>query len=165
MFEGQPRLLVCVAAAALLTAPAAALATAQEHSSQDSAAQNSSAKQPEKKPALTEATRVSTDDAVRNSAKEEAKKAGADKTTEEPQDASVLELRPAAEAAGSGGAGVAPKSSKKAPLKDVHGRVYGSSDAKNPGTHRTGGAVGASSKSGKTSVYVETEGSRTPTPR
>jgi len=56
---------------------------------------------------------------------------------------------------------VPSRKSKKSTLGNVHGQVHGSVDGNNPGTRRTGASVGASSKSGKTAVYVETERGRT----
>jgi hypothetical protein len=117
----------------------------------------------EKKPALAEVTRVSTDEATRSAAKKQAKKTAEEEVAEKPSDPDVVELRPApASAESSGGAVVVPsKKSKKSVLGNVHGTVHGSADARNSGTRRTGASVGASSKSGKTAVYVETERGRT----
>jgi hypothetical protein len=114
-----------------------------------------------KKPSLAGAARVSTDAALEDAAKQAAKKPEGAK--EQPSGEAVVELHPAeAEAANSASAKPASQKSKKA--KDVHGTVFGATDAKNAGTHRAGGAAGATSKSGKTSVYVETEGDRTTPP-
>ena len=77
----------------------------------------------------------------------------------------VTEFRPAAEgSAASAAAVVKTKDSKKSVLKTVHGTAYGSLDPKNRGSHQAAGSVGGSSKSGKTSVYVETDSSRTAAP-
>jgi hypothetical protein len=46
------------------------------------------------------------------------------------------------------------KDSKKSPLKDVHGQVDGSLG--NAGWQQAGAAAGATSKNGKTSVFVQT---------
>jgi hypothetical protein len=128
---------------------------------QSSDAQNSSTQKPEKKPVLVDAVRVSTDEAARSAAKAEVNKPAADKTKSPPQDA-VIELHPAGPSLASPtGAAAVPKKSKKGPLKNVHGNVFGSTDPKNTGTRNTGAAVGASSKSGNTSVYVETDSART----
>jgi hypothetical protein len=155
----RARICLWLVVGALVCAGAVAAQEAQNPDSKKTTTTES-----KKKAALTDAVRVSTETAVSSAAKKEAQKAGLDKAAEAPPDASVLELRPAAEAAGSGGAAAPAKSPKKAPLKDVHGTVYGSSDVKNSGTRRAGGAVGASSKSGKASVYVETDRSRTTPP-
>jgi hypothetical protein len=117
----------------------------------------------EKKPVLLEATRVSTDEAARSVAQKQTAKDNEEEGTKEDKDAAVLEFKPApASAKSSGDVVVVPsKNSKKSVLDNVHGTVHGSVDARNSGTHRTGASVGASSKSGKTAVYVETERSRT----
>jgi len=116
-----------------------------------------------KKPVLLEATRVSTDEAARSVAQKQTTKGNEEEGAKEGKEAAVLEFKPApASAESSGGAVVVPsKGSKKSTLGNVHGTVHGSADAKNSGTRRTGASVGASSKSGKTAVYVETERGRT----
>ena len=76
----------------------------------------------------------------------------------------VTELEPVAgnlEASGDK-AGASSKSPKKAALKDVHGNLYG---ALGPEGHEAGGAAGATSQGGKTSVYVQTEHAQEPAPR
>ena len=114
-----------------------------------------------KKPSLAGAGRVSTDAALRDAAKQAAN--NPEGVKEEPSGGAVVELHPAeAEAASS--TSVKPETQKSKKAKDVHGTVFGAADAKNTGTHRAGGAVGATSKSGKTSVYVKTEGDRTTPP-
>ncbi|MGD0921784.1 MAG: hypothetical protein ABSA70_08500 [Terriglobia bacterium] len=116
-----------------------------------------------KKPALAEVTRVSTDEAARSAAQKQTAKGNKEDGAKEDNEAAVLEFKPApASAESSGDVVVVPsKKSKKSVLGNVHGTVHGSLDSKNAGTHRTGASVGASSKSGKTAVYVETERSRT----
>ncbi len=47
------------------------------------------------------------------------------------------------------------KDSKKSLLKNVHGEAYGGTGSGNASMQAAGGAVGASSKSGKTYIYVE----------
>jgi hypothetical protein len=135
-------------------------------------AQKPAATKTQKKPALAEVTRVSTTDAAqsvaKDKAKEKAQEPGREDSTQKPADSSVTEFRPASpDAASSGETTAAPsKDSKKSALDRVHGTVYGSADPGNKGTHRTGAAAGISSKSGKTSIYVETERAReTPPPR
>jgi hypothetical protein len=115
-----------------------------------------------KKPALTDAVRVSTDEALASAAKQETKKRSQDKNRKDSSDDAVLEFHPAAPAASADSSTVVTKDSKKAPLKGVHGEVYGAAGA---GRNREGGKVGASSKGGKTSVYVETDRSNTTPPR
>ncbi len=117
----------------------------------------------DKKTALAEVTRVSTEGAARSVAQKQAKKVAEEDGAEKPAEPDVLEFRPAPENADSSGdTVVAPsRGSKKSALSNVHGEVYGSADAKNARTHRAGASVGASSKSGKTAVYVETERGRT----
>ena len=117
----------------------------------------------EKKPALAEVTRVSTDEAARSVAQKQTTKGNEEEGAKEDNEAAVVEFKPApASGESSGGAVVVPsKKSKKSTLGNVHGQVHGSVDGNNPGTRRTGASVGASSKSGKTAVYVETERGRT----
>jgi hypothetical protein len=66
-----------------------------------------------------------------------------------PDDA-VMEFQPAP--AGSTAKAVPAKDGRASPLNRVHGDLYGRAGA---GGHATGESVGATSKSGKTSVYVE----------
>lgn len=114
-----------------------------------------------KTPSLADAARVSTDAALQDAAKQAAKKP--DGAKEEPSGEAVVELHPA-QAEGATSTSVKPESKKPKKAKDVHGTVFGAADAKKAGSHRAGGAAGATSKSGKTSVYVETEGDRTTPP-
>jgi hypothetical protein len=118
------------------------------------------------KPAITDAVRVSTDTALPSAAKHEAKKSADETATKSSSEADALELHPAApNSAPAGNAVVLPRNSKKGPLKDIHGTVFGTTSSGDSGTRGTGGAVGASSKGGKASIYVETERSRTTPPR
>lgn len=73
----------------------------------------------------------------------------------------VLEFQPA-----SSGSGLASKSDSvvipngvqgKSPLNRVHGDLYGAAGAAG---HAAGGSVGAASKSGKTSIYVQSDEAR-----
>lgn len=127
----------------------------------------SGASKSEPKPALTDVTRVSTVDATRSAAAQQAKKqVGKDAATGQAEDSAVLEFHPAeASQSGPAAATTAGKGSKKSVLKNVHGNVYGALDPKNPGNRGTAASVGTSSKSGKTSVYVETDQTRTTPPR
>ena len=121
---------------------------------------------------------VSTADAARSAARELAKsRKGADQeASTEParagkpavdrtDDSPVDEFRPAPNGdAEAEGVVVKSEGSKKSILKNVHGAAYGGLDAKNRKDHDAAASVGGSSKSGKTSVYVETENSRTSAP-
>lgn len=116
----------------------------------------------EKKPTLVDAIRVSTAEATKSAVKEKSKQSAQPETMEESNDPAVLEFRPTANT--EEGTVVAPSGDSKK-LKNVHGKVYGAVDAGNSGNRQSGAAVGASSKSGKSSVYVETDRSRTTPPR
>jgi len=86
-----------------------------------------------------------------------------------PEDSAVTEFRPLppgqesteprATATGSG------QKASSGPLKNVHGTVYGGAGAATAGTRTTGAAAGASSRSGKTSVYIEGQRARESSPR
>jgi len=181
---------VFVVAAVLLTAGWLA-AQAPDQTSTAKDAQKPSAPKGEKKSSIAGATRVNTDAALKDVAKREAKRAAPDQprsaasssetetrakgpalegvapaSEKSPEDSAgqdVVEFHPAkADAAESPSAEQESKHSKRP--KNLHGEVYGD-DAKHPSSQRAGGAVGASSKSGKTSVYVETEGDRGTPPR
>ena len=110
------------------------------------------------KPVLSEATRVSTDAAVKGAAQKKAEPNAKDEAAGESTDSAVTEFHPADQKPETSSAASAesPETSKKSPSRNLHGSVYGASGAGGEGARRTGGSVGASSKSGKTSVYVET---------
>ena len=114
------------------------------------------------KPALAEATRASTDLAVKSAAQKKAETSGTDNSSSEPANSAVTELHPAAPTSeNSDAASVeSPKTIKKSSSRNIHGSVYGASGSGGESTRKSGGSVGASSKSGKTSVYVETNRSR-----
>jgi len=112
------------------------------------------------KPVLTDAARVSTDQARADAAKHASKKPSEDK--KDSSNDAVLEFHPAVPDTSADSSTVVTKDSKKGPLKGVHGEAYGAAGA---GTNREGGKVGASSKSGKTSVSVEADRSSTTPPR
>jgi len=121
---------------------------------------------------------VSTADAARSAAQELAKgkkgggqeastdhAAGGRSAVEKTDESPVDEFRPAPKGDPEAeGAIVKSEGSKKSVLKSVHGAAYGALDARNRKDHDAAASVGASSKSGKTSVYVETESSRTSAP-
>jgi hypothetical protein len=156
-------------AAILALGLALVAATAPQSLAGQNAAQAPSAKPPEnstnsEKAKLTDATRVSTEEAARRAAQEKAKQTGkedskkkADAKKETP--AGVTELQPATQAKDDS-THVLPAASQdsgKLPLKDIHGGVQGGGGS---GVREGGGDLGASSKGGKTHVYVETERSR-----
>ncbi len=119
--------------------------------------------EPQNRPVLVNATRVSTDATARSAAKEEARQSAAETRTKDSNQSAVTEFKPAGPNDGSGEVVVLPKDSKK--KKNIHGEVFGTTSAQGAGTQGGGGAVGATSKGGKTSVYVETEHQRTTPPR
>jgi hypothetical protein len=122
------------------------------------------------KPALADVTRVSTEEAARNAAKEKSKRGDEKVEVEEERtsDSGVTEFRPArpdeASSAQDQNTPGGVKKPKGRALKNVHGTMHGASDSSGR-DNRTGGAVGGSSSSGKTSIYVETERSRENSPR
>ncbi len=121
-----------------------------------------SAPEQEKKPVLAEIPRVSTAEAARDAARDQAKPE--DEAVKAPPEDSagpaVTEFKPAAKSSeASGDTAVVHDSKNSKPLK-VHGRIHGSLDSTNSGDHQEGGAVGVGSKGGKTNIYVETERSR-----
>jgi hypothetical protein len=121
-----------------------------------------------KKPALARLTRVSTEEAAHGAAADAAKKN--QKVAPQPdgsktQDSAVLEFRPVDPDRATAGAVTAPPGNNKSALKNMHGGVYGSNAPGNRGTYEAAGSVGTTSKSGKTSVYIETDRSRASPPR
>lgn len=164
MLVGHAKILLWTAVACLLV-PAGMMAQDAAKKSPDSAAPKCSTASTEKKPALAEATRVSTEEATRSAAQKQTKGSQGEGAAEKPAEPDVLEFRPAPQTAEpSSGTASTPAKGKKSALKNVHGSVYGSADARHTGTHRTGGSAGASSKSGKTSVSVAAESARTESP-
>lgn len=138
------------------------LATAQEKQTVDPSSKVKATAQDNKKRALLNAPRVSTDAAVHSAAKDAIKQTTGEKTPNQPEDAAVVEFRPAeSESASSSTSAAPPKTPKKGPLKDVHGTAYGATDARNPRTNAEGAAIGVSSKSGKSAVYVQTDRAQT----
>ena len=142
------------------------LATAQDNQTVDPSSKVKATAQDNKKGALLNAPRVSTDAAVRSAAKDVIKRTTGDKTPNQPEDAEVVEFRAAeSDSASPSTSAAPPKTPKKGALKEVHGTVYGAAGAKNPGTNAEGAAIGVSSKSGKSAIYVETDHARTSPPR
>jgi hypothetical protein len=67
---------------------------------------------------------------------------------------------------GSGGMLAIPSSgSRKSALKDIHGEVDGALGQGSVGANQIGGAVGATSKSGKTSIFLQTNHTTVQEPR
>jgi hypothetical protein len=151
-----------LSAALCLLMPIASAAQDTAKKNSDTPSSKSSVVSTAKKPVLAEITRVSTDEAARSAAQKQAKKAAGGEAAEKSAEADVIEFQPAPKNTGSSGKTVvAPsKGSKKSALGKVHGEIYGSADTKDAGTHRAGASVGASSKTGKTAVYVEAERGR-----
>lgn len=143
--------------AALLGLLLSAGLMAQEGEEKKPEAPQAEARKASSKPALAEATRVSTDEAVRNAAQKKAGTSAAEDAPSESDDSAVTELRPGAQTPEASSA-ESPKISKKSSSRNIHGSVYGASGGES--TRRSGGSVGATSKNGKTSVYVETNRSR-----
>jgi hypothetical protein len=144
----------------------ATVAAAQEKQAVDPSSKVKATTQDNKKRALFNAPRVSTDAAVQRAAKDMSKQTTGDKTPNQPGDAEVVEFRVVeSESASSSTSAAAPKTPKKGALKDVHGTVFGTAGVKNPGTNGEGAAIGVSSKSGKSAIYVETDRARTSPPR
>jgi hypothetical protein len=133
----------------------------QEQKGGDCPPGSSPASEAEKKPRLVDATRVSTTEVAKSVAQTEASKSVAAKAGEEAGGAAVLEFNPTARVE-SGAVTVREDSARKSTFKKIHGNVYGATGA---GSRETGGAVGTTSKSGKTSVYIGTDRSRTSPPR
>jgi cytoskeletal protein RodZ len=119
--------------------------------------------QKERKVPLEEATRVSTDKALHSAAKEKSKPAT--EKNEVPElsgESEVTEFHPATPGEKNPGAEpTTEKPAKKSATKNIHGSVYGAGGAQGSGV---GGAAGTTTKNGKTSVYVESEKSRTANP-
>jgi len=123
-----------------------------------------------KRPLFEGVTRVSTDQAVRNATREASIKKGARDRESSREEAftnsSVLEFQPApGSAADSKGVASDSKESKKPVLKNVHGTAYGSVVPGRSGNHTAGASAGATSKGRKAYVYVETDHSRTTSPK
>ncbi len=113
-----------------------------------------------KKVPLGELTRVDTAATARNTGQKAAKEKKEGNQAEDSGNA-PLEVKPAPqESAPAGEERPASKESKSSKRQKVHGTVYGALDPNGPGNHQTATSLGASSKSGKTSVYVESDRSR-----
>ena len=142
-----------LAGAMLLVTPA----VAQQKQPADPSSGAKATPQGDKKPRLLDTTRVSTDAASRAAAQVATTKAAQSKTADNVEDAGVVEFRAADPKFTSSSISAAtPKADQKGILKNIHGNMYGAMDAKNHATNAEGGAAGASSKSGKSAIYVET---------
>ena len=148
----------CLVAALVGLLLSAALA-AQEAEEKKPEPPQAEARQAASKPALAEATRVSTDAAVKSAAQKKAGTSAAEDAPSKSDDSAVTELHPAAQTPETSSA-ESPKTVKKSSSRKIHGTVYGAAGTEGGNASRSGGSVGATSKSGKTSVYVETERSR-----
>ena len=140
--------------------------TAKATSGSTSSRETAPSSQTKQKPSLLDATRVSTEEATKQAAQEKAAKAADAATVESSSDEGVTEFHPAhPDPTQTGGANVtASDDSKESVLKRVHGTVQGSAAAGASGDRGGGAALGVTSKSGKTAVYVETDHSRRDTP-
>ena len=151
---------------AVVTLLASMGATAQDTAKKDSTSNAPSASQPEsaskdpkKKISLTDVTRVSTKEADRSAAHKAATAQSKKQDTGDSTDAdvdSVTEFSPAPHDSDSTSKADS-KLSRKSSKSRTHGEAYGGLDPTNSGNRQTGGAVGTTSKSGKTSVYVQSE--------
>jgi hypothetical protein len=115
------------------------------------------------KPALAEATRVSTAEVARKAAEVKVQGHGSDAASQASGGSDVLEFHAGSPGAEDPVVAANTKESKKSALKSVHGDAYGALDSRGAGK-QTGGAVGATSKGGKASIYVETDRSHDTTP-
>ena len=117
---------------------------------------------------LTDATRASTSQALASATKQKVKES-TDKQSNQPEDSAVIELRSVQPGQNSKAEKPQQVSStqkgKGGPLKNIHGTAYGRTGSTSTDNRSVGGAAGTSSKSGKTSVYVETQRTRETTPR
>ncbi len=116
---------------------------------------------PDKKAVLIEASRASTDKAAESASQKKSQPGQAEENPKPPEDSAVTELRPLRPEQATKGSDSndekRKKKSKGGPLKKIHGTVYGGTGS---GGQAAGGAVGTSTKSGKTSVYVEGQSGR-----
>ncbi len=121
-----------------------------------------------KRAVLAEATRASANKAAEDAAKQKAK-GPAEEDVNPSEESAVTEFRPVPPDQkgkdAQSDALSAKKDSKSGPLKNMHGTVYGDVNSTGTGERSTGAAVGTSSKSRKTSVYVETQRTRETIPQ
>jgi hypothetical protein len=152
---------LAAALALMFATPLAAQTPAESGPAQKDPTEKTSPKKEKVK--LEEATRVSTDKALRSAAKEKSKPATEKK--EGPGlsgESEVTEFHPTTPGEKNPSAEpTTQKSAKKSAAKNLHGSVYGTGGTQSSGA---GGAAGTTSKNGRTSVYVESEKSRTADP-
>ncbi len=159
-----------LAAAGVMLAPARGRAQTAPEKKQTTTSPGAPAKKQKDQIKLLDATRVSTALAARQAAHQAAQAENGKQPAAKPSAApapadGVVELKPAAPSQTPDGSKVTVPAKKPSPLKSIHGSVYGATDPQDPGARRTGGDVGATTKSGKTSVYVKAEQGRSnPTP-
>jgi hypothetical protein len=158
-----------MAAATLLASPGAMAQDSAKNDSKETTQITSQpetdSKNPRKKISLTDVTKVSTEDAARSAAHEAATPKSKKQETGKDSDAvvdSITEFSPAPHDADSASK-TNPKVSKRSSKAKIHGEAYGGLGSTNSGNRQTGGAVGTTSKSGKTSVYVQGEQTRSTT--
>jgi hypothetical protein len=155
--------LAAFSAAAQQTTPATSdKSQSAETSSGRRALPKPSASKSNEKPPLADVTRVSTAEAARKAAKDAAQGRSSDAAPQASGASDVLEFRAGSPDA-QNAAVTAPKESKKSAWKKVHGDAYGALGGRGAGK-QAGGSVGATSKSGKSSVYVQTDRETTPAP-
>lgn len=120
------------------------------------AASGSSKAESTRKPVLTEEVRVSTHEALAGAVEREAKKGNADQKSKDSPDEAVMEFHVLA----ASGAGVSNSvvTKDKTPARQFHGEVSGALGAVG---NQESGNTGTTSKSGKTSISVETDHSKT----
>jgi hypothetical protein len=154
----------------LLPVSAAGQAKSQAAKPANLAAPNAKAPKARGKLPLNDLTFVSTAQEARDAAKASAtkkseKSAAAPRPSKshESGNLGVVELQPARVGAstGSESGAVHPNHQKKSVLKNVHGTVYGSEGAAGQATD---GAVGASSRNGKSHIFIEGQHANSPTP-
>ncbi len=145
-------LLLCIAAAGILRAEE------KKAAPPDPPAQKTAS---DKKAVLIDASRASTDKTAESASQKKSQGTQADESPKPSDDSAVTELRPLppeqATKASNSNDEKTKKKSKGGPLKNIHGTVYGGTAA---GSQAAGGAVGTSTKSGKTNIYVEGQSGR-----
>jgi hypothetical protein len=155
--------------AVMLAAPRIARGQATESDSNSRASKTPTSTEKVK---LSDVTRVSTDEAARQAAKEKAKseQSSSAKPDEETKKADpgeaasspVSELQPVKKTSKDSGATDDPTAEVgSSNARKIHGSVHGAAGS---GARQGGADLGASSKSGNTHVYVETDRATTPQP-
>lgn len=141
---------------------------AQQSAEKEAAPLEAPAKKPatDTKSVLMGASRASTAKAAEGAAKDRSQGTEAEEAAEPNTDSAVTELRvlpPSKQVqAADSSEGDKKKSSKGGPLKDIHGTVNGGSGT---GSQAAGASAGASTRSGKASVYIEGQAGQARDPR